>query len=126
MFEAAVARAIFLPVATDPVKEIFLTAGCAVIAAPRSFPPDTTFSTPAGNTSRRSLRCCSHGLTFAVDRGSAPAAAVEHRTKSSVLYQDRQEISEPVVPKLHYCKSGPSSGAFPARAGPPRVTGLGR
>ena len=44
----------FLPVATDPVKEILSMPGCAVIHSPRSSPPASTFSTPGGNTSRSS------------------------------------------------------------------------
>src|SRR5262245_45507122 len=49
----AAACATFLPVATEPVKEILRTAGCAVIQPPSSFPPETMLITPAGTTSRR-------------------------------------------------------------------------
>ncbi len=49
----AAASATFLPVATEPVKEILRTLGCAVIQPPSSLPPDTMLSTPAGTTSRR-------------------------------------------------------------------------
>ena len=46
----AAAAAISFPVATDPVKLIFRTAGCWVIHAPSSSPPLTTLTTPAGST----------------------------------------------------------------------------
>src|SRR5207244_7960373 len=41
-------------VATEPVKLILRGTGWEVIQEPRSSPPDTTFRTPGGKTSRRS------------------------------------------------------------------------
>src|SRR5713226_42307 len=49
----AAAAATFLPVATEPVKEIFLGTGWLVIMAPNSSPPEITFITPGGPISRR-------------------------------------------------------------------------
>ena len=40
---------ILRPVAVDPVKLIFLMSECRVIQAPRSLPPETMLSTPAGS-----------------------------------------------------------------------------
>ena len=48
---SAAARAIFFPVGTLPVNEIFRTAGCAVIHAPTSSLPPRTLSTPFGTAS---------------------------------------------------------------------------
>ena len=48
----AAEAATFLPVSTEPVKEILRGTGCDVIQAPSESPPDTTFTTPGGSTSR--------------------------------------------------------------------------
>jgi hypothetical protein len=54
-FNVAAALAITLrPVCVEPVKPFLSMPGCAVIHGPRSSPPDTTFSTPGGSTSRSS------------------------------------------------------------------------
>src|ERR1700712_1979600 len=47
-----------LPVATEPVNEIFFTSGCEVSFDPKSLPPLSTLSTPFGSTSLSSAPTC--------------------------------------------------------------------
>ena len=53
----------FLPVATEPVKEILSMSGCSVIHWPRSLPADSTLTTPGGNTD------CANSPIFSVVNG---------------------------------------------------------
>ena len=51
MSVSAAARAIHLPVSTEPVSETMSTSSWVTIAWPVSLPPETTLSTPFGKNS---------------------------------------------------------------------------